>query len=573
MLTPSRVVRVNWLVAAVCLTAALLLGALVASAAEVAKKEADSGGAKIDGREIFNREWLANDKRSHGGDGLGPVFNDTSCVACHNQGGVGGGGAASKNVTLSTPFLFRPVQGQMRAPELDNPFVFLMRSVFGDAPPAQPKELSDAETKAKLAKQAKKDRDALAKIHPSLGTARSIVVHRFGTSPEYARWSGRLTGNGGFQQFQSGVIFSQVAPPVAAIAPLAETAPEPIPAQAEQTIEEQPDVGAPQVPQSNFVQAFGADNVIQVHLSQAQMGRFNQNQQSQVGDFLFVSSQRNTTALFGIGQLDKIPDSVLVEAAKAKHEGFPEVTGRVNRLKSGKIGRFGWKAQEASVSDFVLTACAVELGLNVPDRSQAPDPQRPDYKPTGLDLTADECRALIDYVSLLPTPTARDGATDQEKDFLKQGKQLFATTGCAACHKPDLGTVSNVYSDLLLHDMGPSLSDSASYGGFLPNSPESEDETIPLVNVAVQQIEGTVGTLQQPDEKTVGPLRQEWRTPPLWGVRDSAPYMHDGRADTIEQAIAFHDGEAKNIARKFFSLKHEEQQQVIAFLKSLQAPQ
>jgi len=54
------------------------------------------------GREIFLREWLPNDPRSHGGDGLGPVFNDTSCVACHNLGGAGGGGPASKNVDIIT---------------------------------------------------------------------------------------------------------------------------------------------------------------------------------------------------------------------------------------------------------------------------------------------------------------------------------------------------------------------------------------------------------------------------------------------------------------------------------------
>ncbi len=57
-----------------------------------------------DGKELFQREWIPNDPRSHGGDGLGPVFNDSSCVACHNLGGPGGGGAASKNVDIITAF-------------------------------------------------------------------------------------------------------------------------------------------------------------------------------------------------------------------------------------------------------------------------------------------------------------------------------------------------------------------------------------------------------------------------------------------------------------------------------------
>src|SRR5579883_1248092 len=64
----------------------------------------DSGTAKPDpvalGYEIFNREWLPDDPRSHGGDGLGPVYNDTSCVACHNSGGSGGAGPTSKNIDI-----------------------------------------------------------------------------------------------------------------------------------------------------------------------------------------------------------------------------------------------------------------------------------------------------------------------------------------------------------------------------------------------------------------------------------------------------------------------------------------
>ena len=66
---------------------------------------------------------------------------------------------------------------------------------------------------------------------------------------------------------------------------------------------------------------------------------------------------------------------------------------------------------------------------------------------------------------------------------------------------------------------------------------------------------------------------REWRTPPLWGVRDSGPYLHDGRAETLEQAIAFHGGEATNSAKQFFMLKPDERAQVITFLKSLVAPE
>jgi hypothetical protein len=97
--------------------------------------------AAIDGAEIFSREWIPGDSRSHGGDGLGPVFNDSSCVACHNQGGVGGGGPASKNVDIVTAFHApvpnTPHPGIQRVPMTLPGLMF--QSVFGnlDRVPAQ----------------------------------------------------------------------------------------------------------------------------------------------------------------------------------------------------------------------------------------------------------------------------------------------------------------------------------------------------------------------------------------------------------------------------------------------------
>src|SRR4051812_39421088 len=69
------------------------------------------------GYEIFNREWMPNDPRAHGGDGLGPVFNDSSCIACHNAGGGGGGGPVSKNIDIlsasrNTAFMAQQSQPQ-----------------------------------------------------------------------------------------------------------------------------------------------------------------------------------------------------------------------------------------------------------------------------------------------------------------------------------------------------------------------------------------------------------------------------------------------------------------------------
>src|SRR5262249_4120124 len=124
--------------------------------------------------------------------------------------------------------------------------------------------------------------------------------------------------------------------------------------------------------------------------------------QTQVGPFTVARSQRNPTSLFGIGLIDRIPDAAIEAMVRRQEKETPEGRGRGSRLKDGKVGRLGWKGQTANSEEFVLTACAVELGLEVPGHSQAIIPQAPRYKAAGMDLTADECAALVKYVRSLP---------------------------------------------------------------------------------------------------------------------------------------------------------------------------
>ena len=67
-------------------------------------------------------------------------------------------------------------------------------------------------------------------------------------------------------------------------------------------------------------------------------------------------------------------------------------------------------------------------------------------------------------------------------------------------------------------------------------------------------------------------LQREWRTPPLWGVADTAPYMHDGRAKTLEEAILWHSGEAHASKDLFVALNSKDKGNLIAFLMTLRAP-
>jgi CxxC motif-containing protein (DUF1111 family) len=128
------------------------------------------------------------------------------------------------------------------------------------------------------------------------------------------------------------------------------------------------------------------------------------------------------------------------------------------------------------------------------------------------------------------------------------GKHLFGKVGCADCHVPDLGGVTGLYSDLLLHRMGQPLQGGGSYHEPPPDQPPPPD----------------------PDDD---PLPDEWRTPPLWGVADSGPYLHDGRASSLEDAIQLHAGQGTRAARAYGKLSSEERGHVVAFLKTLRAPQ
>jgi CxxC motif-containing protein (DUF1111 family) len=117
-----------------------------------------------------------------------------------------------------------------------------------------------------------------------------------------------------------------------------------------------------------------------------------------------------------------------------------------------------------------------------------------------------------------------------------------------------------LYSDLLLHDLGPRLADPV-------GPPSSHSSQIPVSGGY-----NGGGSRDAFIEVPAFTLRQ-WRTTPLWGVADSAPYLHDGRAATLEEAIKAHGGEAAMSARFFAGLPTADRDRLLAFLGSLAAPE
>lgn len=263
-------------------------------------------------------------------------------------------------------------------------------------------------------------------------------------------------------------------------------------------------------------------------------------------------SQRNTPAIFGARLIEEIPDKVIEAEARRQRlkwaflssETEEAPVGRVSYLGGGKVAHFGWKGQTATLGDFVQGACANELGLSNPAAAQPTSLARSDYTGTGTDLTKTQCDQITVFCASLERPIEIVPDNSLQAEGALKGRELFESVGCANCHTPDIGSVEGIFSDLLMHRMGRDLTGGGYYGAPPIPVPDAPD----------------------------APHPSEWRTPPLWGVADSAPYLHDGRAATLREAIQLHGGQGLKSARAFDQLNEFEKSQLILFLKTLRAP-
>jgi CxxC motif-containing protein (DUF1111 family) len=267
-------------------------------------------------------------------------------------------------------------------------------------------------------------------------------------------------------------------------------------------------------------------------------------------------SARVSPPIVGMGLLEAIPERNILELSDEADANGDGISGRARLLddpETGvvRLGRFGWKAGQASVKHQVAGALRTDMGVLT---SVYPTPDcgalqtscgeaGPEYSDRDLaDATA--------YVSLLAVRAQRDwAATD-----VLHGKDVFISAGCAGCHVPTFETSSfaphaelrsqiiHPYTDLLLHDMGDGLAD-----------------TLP---------EGTRAGGGNASQR-------EWRTAPLWGIGFTAAtageesYLHDGRARNLTEAIAWHGGEGEASKQAFQALNAEDKAALLAFLKSL----
>jgi CxxC motif-containing protein (DUF1111 family) len=262
-----------------------------------------------------------------------------------------------------------------------------------------------------------------------------------------------------------------------------------------------------------------------------------------------VVSQRITTPLFGAGLIEAITDTSLIASAnRPKPDGVRGKASLVIDVATGesRVGRFGWKAQQATLLAFAGDAYVNEMGIT---SRLFPTENAPNGR---TDLIAPYI--TVGVVEDVVDPITGKGDIDVAADFMRllapppaishdpsqPGARVFERAGCAVCHTPVLTTGPNkiaalsnkrvpLFSDLLLHDMG-SLGD------------------------GIEQ-----GTAKG----------REMRTAPLWGLRVRPAFLHDGRVTTVKGAIEAHDGEARISKQRFQSLSPQEQEALLAYLGSI----
>jgi CxxC motif-containing protein (DUF1111 family) len=275
-------------------------------------------------------------------------------------------------------------------------------------------------------------------------------------------------------------------------------------------------------------------------------------------------SFRIPTPVFGAGLIENIPDEAILDNMNANRfqKNQAGISGHVNRNgNDGTITRFGWKAQNKSLVIFSGEAYNVEMGVTnelFPNERPSPDEARlPDnckLNPTPEDSSNVQATRTVDasgdaigfamFMRLLAPPTPSTD-TPGGTTSIANGRRMFNAIGCALCHTPTLQTSTsditadlnkanaNLFSDLLVHNMGQNLADGVSQGNAGPD---------------------------------------EFRTAPLWGLGQRIFFLHDGRSSDLVDAMREHasrGSEANEVIQNFRQLSPRQQQDLLNFLRSL----
>jgi CxxC motif-containing protein (DUF1111 family) len=273
-----------------------------------------------------------------------------------------------------------------------------------------------------------------------------------------------------------------------------------------------------------------------------------------------MTSPRIAPQIIGLGLLEAIPEAQILGNAQGQAAMPGPIKGAPNRVwdvvgKDVRIGRFGWKANAATLGHQTAAAFAADMGITsslVPQEGCTPAQKdclaARGGQGGGHDIDDKAWGEVVFYTATI-APPARRNAQDPQ---VLRGQRLFAQAQCAVCHRPSYVTGEgpfpqltsralsrqpvHPYTDLLLHDMGEGLADG------------------------------------RPDFQASG---RQWKTPPLWGIgllRDVNGHqrlLHDGRADGVLEAILWHGGEAAASRDAVLKFTAAQRAALVKFVESL----
>jgi CxxC motif-containing protein (DUF1111 family) len=262
-------------------------------------------------------------------------------------------------------------------------------------------------------------------------------------------------------------------------------------------------------------------------------------------------STRLAPPVFGLGLLEAIPDADLIAAQDISDGNGDGISGKVNMVWNPQsqqmaIGRFGWKANTATLSHQCAAAFVEDMGITnymFTNESGSGQSNGNDGLSDDPEIAAQVLDQVVMYCRTLGVPAPRN----VDAANVQRGAKLFNDLQCAACHSPrQVSGPSPIsalayqtfypYTDMLLHDMGDGLTDN------------------------------------RPDFQASG---SEWKTRPLWGigltnlVNGHTDFLHDGRARNVTEAIMWHGGEAQHAKEKFRQLSTRQRNDLLDFINSL----
>ena len=271
-------------------------------------------------------------------------------------------------------------------------------------------------------------------------------------------------------------------------------------------------------------------------------------------------SARVAQPMIGLGLIQSISQNDILANEDINDDNNDTVSGVANivwdyDLNKTNIGLFGWKAAQPSIRQQSADAFHNDMGLSskhYPNGSNCSDKQiecnRYEHGNSpnidDFELSSNQLDLIEFYSSHLAVPARRN----HNNEKVLAGKKIFYESGCTSCHTPKFITAKTnyssalseqliwPYSDFLLHDMGDGLAD---------------------------------------DSRAFKASGREWRTQPLWGiglteeVNGHTKFLHDGRANSLIEAILWHGGEAEKSKQEILSLSVEEVENLIKFIESL----